>query len=157
MRSALASLSAAPVTLRHALPGDCEQVWSWSYAPELRSRTKRALAVAFAEHARWFTRRLTDGCEPIWVIAEHGVPVGMIRLDTSATGLSQITITLATGARGRGIGRAAVAAACRVWRRPIVAELFADDLAGRACFEACDFHSVVEADGLLTYYWDPET
>jgi RimJ/RimL family protein N-acetyltransferase len=154
--NALASLPAAPVRLRNAAPDDCEQIWSWSYAPELRLRSKRALAVAFAEHARWLTRRLVDGCEPIWVVTEAGAPVGMIRLDASPTGLTQLSITLAAGARGRGIGRDAVAAACRAWGRPLFAELFADNLAGRACLEACGFHSIIDSDGLLTYYWEPE-
>jgi RimJ/RimL family protein N-acetyltransferase len=54
------------------------------------------------------------------------------------------------------VGRAAIAAACRRWGKPVTAEIFADNLPSRASFEACGFRSVVEADGLLTYYWDPE-
>jgi RimJ/RimL family protein N-acetyltransferase len=145
-----------PVTLRRAALDDCEHVWGWNFAPDVRARSKRALAVSFAEHARWYTRRLTDGHDPMWVIEEHGRPVGVIRLDTSATGLPHVSIALAPHARGRGIGRAAIAAACRRWGKPVIAEIFADNLPSRACFEACGFRSVVEADGLLTYYWDPE-
>jgi L-amino acid N-acyltransferase YncA len=155
--NALAKLPFETITLRNAEPDDCEQIWSWNFAPDVRARSKRAVAVAFAEHARWFRRRIADGHDPIWVIDEDSVPVGVVRLDTSASGLTQISIALAADARGRGVGRAAIAAACHAWAQPIVAEIFADNLASRACFEACDFRSVVEADGLLTYYWDPET
>jgi UDP-2,4-diacetamido-2,4,6-trideoxy-beta-L-altropyranose hydrolase len=145
------------VTLRRAAPHDCEQVWSWNFAPDVRARSKRALAVAFAEHERWFMRRLVDGHDPMWVIEAHGLPVGVIRLDTSACGLTQVSIALTANARGRGIGRRAITAACQIWGKPVVAEIFADNLESRACFEACGFRSVVEAKGLLTYYWDPET
>src|SRR5262249_2384207 len=153
------ALAAAPlrsITLRNAMSDDCEHIWRWNFAPDVRARSKRALAVAFVEHARWFARRLADGCDPMWVIEEDGAPVGVVRVDTQASGLGQLSIALAAGARGRGIGRAAVTTACRLWGRQIVAAIFADNLASRACFEACGFHSVVEADGLLTYYWDPE-
>jgi L-amino acid N-acyltransferase YncA len=155
--NALAKRSVETVTLRRAVSDDCEHVWGWNFAPEVRARSKRALAIAFAEHARWYMRRLADGHDPMWVIEQHGRPVGVVRLDTSASGLTQISIALAAHARGHGLGRAAVASACRAWGKPVVAEIFADNLTSRACFEACGFRSVVESDGLLTYYWDPET
>ena len=144
------------VNLRRATADDCEQVWSWNFAPDVRARSRRALAVSFAEHQRWFMRRLVDGCDPMWVIEEHGRPVGVIRLDTSASGITQVSIALAANARGRGVGRQAITAACQWWGKQICAEIFADNLPSRACFEACGFRSVVEAEGLLTYYWDPE-
>jgi RimJ/RimL family protein N-acetyltransferase len=154
--TALASTLVIVVALRDATSEDCEQIWSWNFAPDVRARSKRSEAVAFAEHARWFARRIADGREPIWVIEAQGTPAGVIRLDIVGSGLSRISIALAPEARGRGIGRSAVAAVCRTCAAPIVAEIFADNLASRACFEACGFRSIVECDGLLTYYWDPE-
>jgi L-amino acid N-acyltransferase YncA len=173
------------VALRRAEPGDCEAIWAWNFAPDVRARSRRAEAVAYLEHARWFTRRIADGVAPIWVIEEHGRGVGVIRLDPShggdprpageavrvptprdlasldrvdaaaEHGRARISIALASSARGRGIGRAAIAAVCRTWRRPILAEIFDDNLASRACFAACGFHSVGAAHGLVTYHWDP--
>ncbi|MBC7977786.1 MAG: hypothetical protein H7138_22635, partial [Myxococcales bacterium] len=55
-----------------------------------------------------------------------------------------------------GIGKAALIAACRAWGEPVYAEIFADNLASRGCFEASGFHAVTARDGLLTYHWDPE-
>jgi RimJ/RimL family protein N-acetyltransferase len=154
--TALAKRPVETVTLRRAVPDDCEHVWGWNFAPDVRARSKRALAVAFAEHARWYMRRLADGHDPMWVVEEHGQPVGVIRLDTSASGLTQVSIALAAPAGGH-VGPAAIGAACRAWGKPVVAEIFADNLPSRAWFEACGFRSIVESDGLLTYYWDPET
>jgi UDP-2,4-diacetamido-2,4,6-trideoxy-beta-L-altropyranose hydrolase len=155
--NSLATIPIESVVLRAAAAEDCEAVWRWNFAPDVRAQSKRGHAVAFAEHARWFQRRLADAHEPIWVIEEYFAPVGVVRLDTAPSGLARISVALATAARGRGIGKAAITAACQLWGRPIFAEIFAHNLASRACFEACGFHSVVECDGLLTYHWDPET
>jgi L-amino acid N-acyltransferase YncA len=144
-----------PVTLRRAAHDDCERIGMWNFAPDVRARSRRAEAVAYAQHARWFARRLADGVAPIWVIEDRGAPVGVLRLDPVERGRARISIALAAEARGRGVGRAAIAAACRSWRRPIVAEIFDDNLASRACFAACGFRAVGAAGGLVTYHWDP--
>ncbi|TMQ16149.1 MAG: GNAT family N-acetyltransferase [Deltaproteobacteria bacterium] len=144
------------VALRRARPEDCEAIWRWNFAADVRAQSKRAEAVAFLEHARWFARRLADGDAPIWVIEEYHHGVGVVRLDPPQHGRARISIALAAFARGRGVGRAAIAAACRSRRRPIVAEIFADNIASCACFEACEFRPIAVEAGLVTYYWDPE-
>lgn len=155
--TALAGVAHEAVTLRRAGPDDCESIWTWNFAPDVRARSRRAEAVAYVQHARWFARRLADGVAPIWVIEEHGRPSGVVRLDPVERGRARISIALAASARGRGIGRAAVAAACRSWHGPIVAEIFDDNLASRACFAACGFSPVGASDGVITYHRDPET
>jgi L-amino acid N-acyltransferase YncA len=145
------------LALRAARADDCDAIWRWNFAPDVRARSKRAEAVAFLEHARWFARRLADGDAPIWVIEECQRGVGVVRLDPPEYGRARISIALAPFARGRGVGRAAIAAACRSWRRPIVAEIFTDNAASCACFEACGFRAVAVEAGLATYHWDPET
>jgi RimJ/RimL family protein N-acetyltransferase len=153
---ALATTAVVMIGMRDAAREDCEQVWAWNFAPDVRARSRRSETVAFAEHARWFERRIADGREPIWIIEAQGAPVGVVRLDVVGSGQWRISIALDAEWRGRGIGRCAVAAVCRACACPIVAEIFADNLASRACFEACGFRSIVECDGLLTYHWDPE-
>jgi L-amino acid N-acyltransferase YncA len=153
---ALAAGSIGDVALRPATPDDCEAIWRWNFAPDVRARSQQPEPVELAEHERWFARRLAERAEPIWVIEEAGAPVGVIRLDATAGGLTRVSIAVAAVARGRGIGQRAITAACRTWDRTIIAEIFADNLASRACFEACGFRAVVECGNLLTYYWDPE-
>lgn len=153
----LAIIPHETITLRAAEPRDCEAVWRWNFAPDVRARSQHDQAVALVEHTRWYQRRIASWREPIWVIEESFVPVGVARLDAAASGLARISIALAGAARGRGIGKAAISAACRAWGQPIFAEIFANNLPSRACFEACGFHSVVSCDDLLTYHWDPET
>lgn len=146
----------AAVSLRDAAAADCEQVFAWNFAPEARARSKQAASVTLAEHARWFARRIADPHDPIWIIETPMGPVGVVRLDSVGRGLMRISIALDAAARGRGIGRRAVSAVCQRWSRPISAEIFAENLPSRACFEACGFRSVVACGDLLTYHWDPE-
>jgi spore coat polysaccharide biosynthesis protein SpsF len=153
---ALASELCGPVALRRARPEDCEAIWRWNFAPEVRAHSKRAEAVAFLEHVRWYARRLADGDGRIWVIEEYSDDVGVVRLDPPEHGRARISIALAAFARGRGVGRAAITAACNSWGRPVVAEIFADNAASRACFEACGFRAIAAEAGLVTYHWDPE-
>ena len=159
---ALVSEPRASVALRRARAQDCEAIWRWNFAPDVRARSSRTETVAFLEHARWFARRLAAGDAPIWVIEECRQGVGVVRIDPSAHGQSdhrraRISIALAAFARGRGVGRAAIAAACQSWRQPIVAEIFADNTASCACFEACGFRAIAADAGLVTYHWDLET
>ncbi len=161
---------AEPVTLRPARREDCESIYRWNFAPEVRAQSRRAEAVVFLEHARWFARRLADvgspSWAPIWVIEEYCHGVGVVRIDPPdrgppdrgppVHGRARISIALAGFARGRGVGRVAIAAACRAWRRPIVAEIFADNAASQACFEACGFRAIASCDGIVFYHWDPE-
>ncbi|HET9626313.1 MAG TPA: pseudaminic acid biosynthesis-associated methylase [Kofleriaceae bacterium] len=153
--TAVAHAAPARVALRAATADDCEAIWRWNFAPDVRARSKRNEAVALADHAAWYQRRLAAAREPIWVITDGDAAVGVIRIDAIGDGLARMSIALAAEARGRGIGRAAIAAACRAWRRPVLAEIFADNRASRACFAACGFRVIVERGDLLTYQWDP--
>jgi RimJ/RimL family protein N-acetyltransferase len=92
----------------------------------------------------------------MWIVEEDRVAVGVVRLDRIGTGdVARISIALASRARGRGIGRQAIAAACNAWNKPIVAEVLTANAASRTCFEACQFEAIHECDGLITYHWNP--
>jgi RimJ/RimL family protein N-acetyltransferase len=159
------SVVAAPatvtkVTLRRVTAEDSERVWEWNFAPDVRVRSKSTKMVTFAEHERWFARRLADVGSPMWVIEADRIGVGIIRIDrvTPAGGmmLGRISIALTARARGRGIGRRAITAACAVWARPVVAQIVPDNLPSRAAFSACGFKEVANGDtSLLTYQWSP--
>jgi RimJ/RimL family protein N-acetyltransferase len=148
-----------PVELRRARPDDCVRVWEWNFSPEVRAVSRDARAVTFTEHARWFERRLARQAEPMWIVVDstERTAVGVVRLDRIGDNgdVARISIALASRARGRGIGRRAIAAACQAWNRPIVAEILATNAASRACFEACEFEVAHERDGVITYHWNP--
>lgn len=151
-----AGAGAVAVALRPAGPADAEPVWRWNFAADVRARSRRGEAVAFDDHARWFRRRLADGGAPIWIIERGGAALGVVRIDRADAGRGRISIALAAEARGQGVGRAAVSLACHAWRRPVTAEIFADNIRSRSCFEACGFRKIADHDGLVTYHWDLE-
>ena len=137
------------VTLRPALASDCERVWQWNFAPAVRAVSGDPTIVSIASHAAWYAKRLLEERGPIWVIEEHMRPVGVVRIDADD---GRISIALDARARGRGIGKRAIAEACREWGGRVVANVRADNRASRSCFEACGFRVAGEHDGIVSYF-----
>lgn len=142
-----------PVTLRPASPADCDRVWTWNFEPGVRAMSLVQAPVSLASHAAWFAQRLRDDRGPMWIIEEHFSPVGVVRIDASDLA-GKMSIALAPAARGRGIGRCAIAAACKAWGRAVFAEIVTTNAASRACFEAAGFRAAGERDGVVTYRWE---
>lgn len=136
------------ITLRDARPEDSARVHAWNCAPEVRALSGDPRPVAFAEHTRWYRQRIRIGA--MWIIEHAGDPVGVVRIDGN-----KISIALAAEARGRGIGRHAIVAACAKRREPIVATIHTTNYASRACFEACGFAAYAEGDAFVSYRWSP--
>jgi len=153
----------SPVSLRAPRRDDCERVWEWNFTPDVRARSVSRRIVTYAEHTRWFAKRIAVDGAPIWVIEEHGIGVGVVRLDPVANKWvtparlqqAKISIALCERARGRGIGRRAIAQACAHWARPVLAEIQPDNAASVAAFSACGFREIARTTELLTYRWHP--
>ncbi len=125
------------VALRKARPLDCRRVWEWSCSPDARASSLDPRPIPIAEHEQWFRERVArDG---MWIVEANLADVGVVRIDPTALPFDRISIAITSAARGRGIGRRAVAAACEAWQRPVFAEVLPDNAASRACFEACGF------------------
>jgi RimJ/RimL family protein N-acetyltransferase len=140
------------IELRLAELADCERVWQWNFASDVRAHSKDRREVPFAEHARWYSSRIAREC--MWIIEDAGEPVGVVRLDPITTG-AKISIAVASAARGRGIGRQAITLAAQLWAGPITAEVSTANPASRACFEACGFVASQTDDTIVTYHWSP--
>jgi UDP-2,4-diacetamido-2,4,6-trideoxy-beta-L-altropyranose hydrolase len=136
------------IALRIAQLEDCERVWQWNFAPDVRAWSKSTEPVTLADHARWFTDRMNTG--GMWIIEAAGKPVGVVRLDRADTG-DRVSIALATDARGRGIGRRALELACRQSNGVVIAEILADNISSRTCFESCGFVAVETRGNLVSY------
>ncbi len=147
------------VALRRAHPADCERVWAFNFAPDVRAVSGTAEPVSPAQHAAWFAQRLSEVDAPIWIIESEGEAVGVVRIDRirGPSRFGRISIALDRAARGRGIGQAAIAEATRTWAGPTLAEIHPDNLASRAAFEACGFalSSGPTTGALLSYAWSP--
>jgi RimJ/RimL family protein N-acetyltransferase len=132
------------IELRLAEDEDCDRVYTWNFAPDVRAQSNQQAMVDLDRHCVWFFERVERPA--FWIIEHDGEPGGNIRIDHGL-----ISIALASGARGLGIGRAAIARACEEWNAPVTAKILPANAASRAAFEACGF---VAADA-MTYYWSP--
>lgn len=137
------------VRLRDARLDDCERVWVWNNAPEVRAMSKDPRPIPFDGHAQWFRARI-ENRTPMWIIENNGAAVGVTRIEDG-----KISIALDRDVRGRGVGKTAIALAAHGWARPLVAEIMKTNLASRAAFEACGFTLHAETDVLATYHWKP--
>lgn len=146
------------VVLRRARLADCERVWGFNFAPDVRAVSGSAEPVSPATHAAWFTQRLAEIDAPMWIIESEGEAVGVVRIDrvVGPTRFGRISIALDRSARGRGIGQAAITEATRAWAGPTLAEIHPDNTASRTAFEACGFALSGASQGaLLSYAWSP--
>jgi len=137
------------VSLRRATGADCAQIWAWNDDPEVRSRSLDPSPIPFDSHQRWYEARLSDPRTRMWVIEADGRDVGVIRVERPAQsgtdlragvrGPGRVSIALAAGARGLGIGRLAIASACIQDGGPLVAEILPSNVSSVACFRAAGF------------------
>jgi RimJ/RimL family protein N-acetyltransferase len=135
------------VTLRAATLDDCERVWQWNFAADVRAMSNDPTIVELVRHSAWYVHRLAKGA--FWIIEHDGEPVGTVRIDDG-----RISIAVVASARGKGIGKRAIAAACEAWAQPVVAQVRLDNRSSRAAFEAAGFVSTGDAE-MVTYQWSP--
>ncbi len=147
------------IALRRAEVTDCERVWQINFAPEARAVSTSQEVVPYGAHAQWFARRLAEASSPLWMIEDAGEIVGVVRVDPLDRGqCGRISIALDGQARGRGVGRRAIGAACHRWGRTVVAEIHADNQPSIACFTACGFVPRGDAHPsthLISFIWSP--
>jgi UDP-2,4-diacetamido-2,4,6-trideoxy-beta-L-altropyranose hydrolase len=122
------------VGIRTATRQDSRQVWAWRHDPMSRANSRNSEPIAWANHERWFTR-----------------------FDHSTDAELEVSINLAPGKRGFGLGAKLLAIACAAvnGERPcaaLVAQIKKDNLRSQRIFEACQFNLVATAsDDLLAY------
>jgi RimJ/RimL family protein N-acetyltransferase len=138
------------IVLRKARLADCERVYRWNFAPDVRAMSKSAANVSLADHTRWYANRIKSE-SPIWIITEEALPLGVVRIDDNG----RISIALDPLARGRGVGKRAIFSACQLWLAPLLAEVLVSNVASRKCFEACGFVAIAQANEVITYHWSP--
>lgn len=141
------------IHLRPAMHDDSEMLWLWRNDPVTRAVSREPAPIAWHDHARWFEASLAEARRHLWMAEHGGVPVGIVRFDESTddSGTFEVSINVRPDARGGGIGRAILRAACAQFlERPgcsrIVAAISANNLASQRLFESCGFVRVADAD-----------
>ena len=97
------------LTVRRATLEDAKTLWYWTNDTDVRQNSLNVDAVLWESHLVWLERKLgSEDC--LLLIAElDGHPVAMVRFDTKGTEAT-ISISVAKGHRGHGLGKRALAA-----------------------------------------------
>lgn len=140
----------APLSLRAGEEGDSQTLWLWRNDPQVRAMAKSAEPIAWAEHARWFARVLSSADSRLFLALAGGRPAAMVRFDRREGG-ALVSINVDPALRGRGIGKAALVAACERYEaeaRPeaLVAEIRLCNRASIRIFEAAGFERVPQEE-----------
>jgi RimJ/RimL family protein N-acetyltransferase len=139
------------LSLRPATSGDAALLLGWRNDPEAIRFSVSRLGVTPGEHAEWLARRLADPATHLWIAEERGTPVGQVRVDVEG-GTGTVSIAVAPGVRGRGLGTASLRAMVTlVERDPSVVTLRAlvhtDNPASARAFELAGFHRLERREG----------
>jgi UDP-2,4-diacetamido-2,4,6-trideoxy-beta-L-altropyranose hydrolase len=94
------------------VPDDCRIQWEWAIGPEVVGASFSSGPIPWEAHVPWFRANLSDPCAILYtatyVIDE---PVGQVRFQQAGL-RATISIGLAKGFRGRGLGRTLLFLAC---------------------------------------------
>ena len=141
---------AGELGLRPARADDAAWLFDWANDPATRAASFDRAPIPWPDHVAWLAAVLAAPDRRLWIAEEAGVPVGQVRVDRGPDGLGVVSIGLAPGARGRGLGRVAlqmgIAAATReLGIRRARAVVMATNVASRRLFEGAGFTVVVGA------------
>lgn len=107
----IAVLQTAQLDLRPAATADCRLVWEWANTPEVRAASFRSEPIPWDAHVAWFNRLLASPASQLFLASLDGIPVGQIRFEPALNG-AVVSVGLAPGQRGRGLGPALIRAGC---------------------------------------------
>lgn len=144
------------LTVRHCLPEDCADIWSWRNDEFTRRMSHEIDPIPWLEHCQWFERAMKDDSRVLLLALIGEDKVGVGRFDVIRQGYAMVSINLNPDFRGRGLGRAALRSFCELALRElgldrIEAEVKSENAASRRCFEASGFVLESESDGVLHY------
>jgi RimJ/RimL family protein N-acetyltransferase len=138
------------IVLRPAGPDDARRLLDWANDPATRAASFDREPISWSTHVAWLASVLGDAARRLWIAEEAGTPVGQVRVDRLAGGVGEVSIALAPGARGRGLGRdvlrlGVAAAADQLGIRRVRAVVLASNVPSLRLFEGAGFAPVGDA------------
>jgi UDP-2,4-diacetamido-2,4,6-trideoxy-beta-L-altropyranose hydrolase len=95
------------VRLRRVTESDANLILAWANDPETRAASFHPDLIDPVGHTRWMASRLASPTTGFWIgESDAGLAVGQVRVEGE-----ELSISVAPDARGRGFGRALLAAA----------------------------------------------
>lgn len=138
------------VTLRTATFHDSSLLLGWRNDPLAVRFSLTQRMVDPAEHERWFATGIANPATTIWIAEERGEAIGQMRIDAH-DGIGTVSIGVAPGHRGRGLGTAMLAAlVAEIGENPQIEHLRAvirpENVASLIAFERNGFRRMGESD-----------
>jgi dTDP-4-amino-4,6-dideoxygalactose transaminase/RimJ/RimL family protein N-acetyltransferase len=134
------------VRLRRADMGDAERVFRWRNDPSIVAKGLLQRPVAWEEHAAWFRETVEGDSRILFILEDRETAVGQVRFDRESETQAAISVYLAPGLTGRGLGVPGIRRGCweafRRWDiRTVIARVRAENAAARRAFEKADFRA----------------
>lgn len=137
--------------LRPANEADARLLFDWRNDAVTRQNSLETGMVSWSEHQRWLGASLARQDRRLLIAEVDSEPVGTVRLDQGHN-RCELSWTVAPGQRGRGLGKAIVAAAIALAGPGIlIARIKRENAASLRIADACGFACVGSADDILTY------
>ena len=95
--------------VRHATAEDARMIYEWRTSPEVMGASRTAASFTFKDHLAWLERVLHDPQRLLLIGIHNGREVGVVRFDIDGD-RAEVSIFLAPGTMGAGLGRALLAA-----------------------------------------------
>ena len=140
------------VTVRPVTGLDAGLLLTWANDPAARAQSFRPDRIEAGTHERWLAERLASPSSRLLIGLEGGEPIGQVRFDRNPDGAAEVGISVAAGARNRGLGRALLDAGLAAARldeslgvRVFVARIRLDNEASAALFRGAGFRFVEQS------------
>jgi len=98
------------IKIRPAQLSDCELLWQWSNAPDVRKSSFHSEPIPLDEHKQWFSSKLQDPDCTIYIVEdENSEPLGQVRYQVIDKGkAAEVSISISSAVRGKGIAAGAL-------------------------------------------------
>jgi RimJ/RimL family protein N-acetyltransferase len=105
VRDGARSTSDAEVVVRPALAGDALDLLHWRNDPLVRAMSRRHERIDEAAHMSWYAQAVNDPNRLLLIGEFAGKKVGVVRFEPCEAAACEVSITVSSDARGRGIGK----------------------------------------------------
>ncbi|MBU1564933.1 MAG: GNAT family N-acetyltransferase [Proteobacteria bacterium] len=99
-------------SLRKALASDARTVFHWRNDPSIVAKGFLQRPVGWDEHATWFTDLIKSDTRLMFILEQNEDPVGQMRFDLESDVSAEISIYMAPGHEGQGLGVAGMRKGC---------------------------------------------
>jgi RimJ/RimL family protein N-acetyltransferase len=104
------------ISLRPATHADADLLLDWANDPTTRAAGFHPEPIDQSTHELWLSARLASPTSRLYVGLEDERPIGQVRLEVGTGGRTEVGISIASEARGRGLGGALLRAALAAGR-----------------------------------------